>query len=252
MKYLVGEISDNQQITDDIWVLRVTCGTVEAKAGQFYMLKSWDTEQTLMRPISVFKAEEGCRWFMYRVVGLGTRRMSLLEAGDQIRLLGPCGNGYPCESLKGRVALLGGGVGIPPLCHTAKTLQQQGVTVDAYLGYRDELFAVEDFESWCTDMFISTEHGDEGYKGFITDLLKPERYDAVLTCGPEVMMRKVAAMCAEKGVACYCSLEHRMACGIGICLVCVCKIKAEEEGIPFEHKRCCKDGPVFDSKEVIW
>ena len=179
MKYFVGEIADNQQITDDIFVIRVLCETVEAKAGQFYMLKSWDTEQTLMRPISVFKAEEGCLRFMYRVIGQGTRRMSLLESGDAIRLLGPCVNGYPVENIKGRVALVGGGVGIPPLCHTAKTLQQQGVTVDAYLGFRDELFAVEDFEPWCTDMFISTEHGDEGYKGFITDLLKPDGMSSV-------------------------------------------------------------------------
>ena len=245
MKYLVGEISDNQRITDDILVARVTCGTVEAKAGQFYMLKSWDTEQTLMRPISVFKAEEGCLWFMYRIVGQGTSRMSLLQKGDQIRLLGPCGNGYPCDSLKGRVALVGGGVGIPPLCETAKTLQRNGVTVDAYLGYRDALFALEDFEPWCTDMFISTEHGDEGYKGFITDLLKPELYDAVLTCGPEVMMRKVAAMCAEKDVTCYCSLEHRMACGIGACLGCSIRTKSG-------MKRVCKDGPVFLSTELMW
>ena len=237
MKYLVGEVSDNQQITDDIWVVRVSCEPVEAKAGQFYMLKSWDTEQTLMRPISVFKAEEGCLWFMYRVVGQGTRRMSFLDKGDQIRLLGPCGNGYPCEQIKGRVALVGGGVGIPPLCETAKTLQRNGITVDAYLGYRDVLFAVEDFEPWCTDMFISTEKGEEGYKGFITDLLKPEQYDAVLTCGPEV--------CAEHDVTCYCSLEHRMACGIGACLGCSIRTKSG-------MKRVCKDGPVFLSTELMW
>ena len=245
MKCFVGEISDNQRITDDIYVIQVSCESVEAKAGQFYMLKSWETEQTLMRPISVFKAEEGSLWFMYRVVGQGTRRMSLLEKGDTIRLLGPCGTGYPCEQIKGRVALVGGGVGIPPLCETAKTLQRNGVTVDAYLGFRDVLFAVEDFEPWCTDMFISTEKGEEGYKGFITDLLKPEQYDAVLTCGPEVMMRKVAAMCAEHEVTCFCSLEHRMACGIGACLGCSIHTKSG-------MKRVCKDGPVFLSTELMW
>ncbi len=245
MKYLESEIVGNQRITDDIYVLCVTHHETEVRPGQFYMLKSWETEQTLMRPISVFKAEDGCIYFMYRVVGQGTKRMSLLKKGDRLRLLGPCGNGYPMENLKGRVAVLGGGVGIPPLCITAQALQKNGVTVDAYLGYRDVLFAVEDFEPWCTDMFISTEHGEEGYKGFVTDLLKPELYDAVLTCGPEVMMRKVAAMCAEKGTTCYCSLEHRMACGIGACLGCSIRTK---NGM----KRVCKDGPVFLSTDLMW
>ena len=66
------------------------------------------------------------------------------------------------------------------------------------------------------------------------------------------MMKAVSAWAEAKGLSCYVSMEQRMACGIGICLVCVCKIKAEKEGMPFDHKRCCKDGPVFDSKEVVW
>ena len=245
MKYLESTVVENRQILDDIFVLCVTYVGDDVKPGQFYMLKSWDTELTLMRPISVFQVEDGHLWFMYRTVGAGTRRMADLKTGDRIRLLGPCGNGYPCEELNGRVALVGGGVGIPPLCHTAKILQQNSVTVDAYLGFRDDLFAVGDFETWCTDMFISTERGEEGYKGFITDLLKPELYDAVLTCGPEVMMRKVAAMCAETGTTCYCSLEHRMACGIGACLGCSIRTKSG-------MKRVCKDGPVFRSTELMW
>ena len=198
-----------------------------------------------MRPISIFKAENDLLFFMYRTIGQGTRRMTELKVGDPIRLLGPCGNGYPCDEIQGKVAVVGGGVGIPPLCETAKTLQKKGNVVDAYLGFRDVLFAVEDFEPWCSDIFISTERGEEGYRGFVTDLLKPEQYDVVLTCGPEVMMRKVAAMCAEKGTTCYCSLEHRMACGIGACLGCSIRTQSG-------MKRVCKDGPVFRSSELLW
>ena len=245
MKYLESKVVENRRLTDDIFVLKVTYAGDRVRAGQFFMLKSWDTELTLMRPISVFKAEEGYLWFMYRIVGQGTRKIALLKRGGRIRLLGPCGNGYPIEEISGRAAVVGGGVGIPPLCQTAKVLQGNGITVDAYLGFRDVLFAIEDFEPWCTDIFVSTEHGDEGYKGFVTDLLKPEKYDAVLTCGPEVMMRKVAAMCAEAGVTCYCSLEHRMACGIGACLGCSIRTK---NGM----RRVCKDGPVFRSADLMW
>lgn len=245
MKCFESRVIDNQLIAEDIYVMRVERNLAEAHPGQFYMLKSWDTELTLMRPISVFKADSDALWFMYRTVGLGTQRLSLLQKDCKIRLLGPCGNGYPIGDIQGKVAVVGGGVGIPPLCETARNLQAKGLSVDAYLGFRDVLFAVEDFEPWCSDIFVSTEKGEEGYRGFVTDLLKPEIYDVVLTCGPEVMMRKVAAMCAEKGTICYCSLEHRMACGIGACLGCSIRTK---NGM----KRVCKDGPVFLSTDLLW
>jgi dihydroorotate dehydrogenase electron transfer subunit len=245
MRYFESKVIANRQITEDIFVLQVERCGAEAAAGQYYMLKSWDTELTLMRPISIFKAEPDTLHFMYRTVGKGTAKMAELKPGDKLKLLGPAGNGYPCDQISGKVAVVGGGVGIPPLCETAKTLQAKGLSVDAYLGFRDVLFAVEDFEPWCSDIFVSTEKGEEGYRGFVTDLLKPENYDVVITCGPEVMMRKVASMCAETGTTCYCSLEHRMACGIGACLGCSIRTK---NGM----KRVCKDGPVFISTDLLW
>lgn len=245
MRYIESSVVDNKRVSEDIYVLRVERNAAEARPGQFYMLKSWNTELTLMRPISIFKAEADTLWFMYRIVGLGTERLSSLQKDAKIKLLGPCGNGYPYEELQGKVAVVGGGVGIPPLCETSKILKANGVAVDAYLGYRDDLFAVEDFEPWCENIFVSTEKGEEGYKGFVTDLLDPAKYDAVLTCGPEVMMRKVAAMCAAVGTTCYCSLEHRMACGIGACLGCSIRTR---NGM----KRVCKDGPVFNAADLLW
>lgn len=241
MEYFESKVLSNTQIADDIYVLEVERKNAPAAAGQFFMLKCWDKELTLMRPISVFKAEENTLHFMYRVIGQGTRKFIELKAGDAIQLLGALGTGYPIDQFHGRVAVLGGGVGIPPLCETAKELQANGVAVDAFLGYRDKLFAVEEFEPYCDNIFVSTEIGEEGYKGFITDLLKPEQYDAVITCGPEIMMKKVAAACAEKNIPCWCSMERRMACGIGACLGCSIRTK---NGM----KRACKDGPVFPAE----
>ena len=245
MKYLERKIVENERISEDIFVLSVTWNRTKVKAGQFFMLKCWGTELTLMRPISVFSADDKLVTFMYRIVGKGTQKLSKMKPGDKLWLLGPCGNGYPCESLSGKVAVVGGGVGIPPLYYTAKTLTCSGVDVEAYLGFRDELFAVDDFSTYCENLFVSSENGPEGYHGYITDLLKPGQYDAVLTCGPEVMMRKVAKMCAETGTDCYCSLEHRMACGLGACLGCSIRTK---QGM----KRVCKDGPVFKSTDLLW
>ncbi|MCR4965371.1 MAG: dihydroorotate dehydrogenase electron transfer subunit [Bacteroidales bacterium] len=238
MKYFESTVESNIQITDDIYVMTVLRHEAKASAGQFFMLKCWDKELTLMRPISVYQASEEHLLFMYRLVGEGTRKLAALKNGDSISLLGALGNGYPLDQIHGRIAVVGGGVGIPPLSLTTKMLQAQGETVDAYLGYRDEIFAVEAFEPYCRDIFISSEKGPEGYRGFITDLLKAEQYDAVLTCGPEVMMRKVAQICSEKNVTCWCSMEHRMACGIGACLGCSIPTT---EGM----RRVCKDGPVF-------
>lgn len=244
MKYFTSSVINQTRLTEDIFVLTVERHGAPAAAGQFFMLKCWDKELTLMRPISIFKADENMLSFMYRVVGQGTRKLSELNAGDTIQLLGALGTGYPIGQMYGKVALVGGGLGIPPLCQTAKELTLHGVHVDAYIGYRDQLFAVEDFEPHCQGIYISTETGNEGYHGFITDLLKPEQYNAVFTCGPEVMMRKVAAMCAEKQTACWCSMEHRMACGIGACLGCSIRTTGG-------MKRVCKDGPVFRADEIF-
>ena len=178
MKYFESEVIGNEQITEDIFVLCVARKDAEVHAGRFFMIKCWDSELTLMRPISLFRSDDRHLWFMYRIVGKGTRRLSELQEGDSLELMGPCGNGFPCEALSGRIAVVGGGVGIPPLCETAKTLKQCGVDVDAYLGFKDELFAVEEFEPWCQDIFVTTEKGEEGYRGFVTDLLHPEQYDA--------------------------------------------------------------------------
>ncbi|MCQ2284483.1 MAG: dihydroorotate dehydrogenase electron transfer subunit [Bacteroidales bacterium] len=244
MNYFESNVISNKQLTDDIFVLEVERKDATAAAGQFFMLKCWDNELTLMRPISIFKAEADTLHFMYRVIGKGTQRLSQLHKGDKLQLLGALGTGYPIQQVHGRIALVGGGLGIPPLCQTAKELAAHGAEVVAHIGYRDKLFALEDFKPYCKDVLFSIEKGEIGYHGFVTDLLKPEQFDAVFTCGPEIMMRKVAAMCAEKGVACWCSMENRMACGIGACLGCSIKTT---EGM----KRCCKDGPVFRAETLF-
>ena len=240
MKYFKTNVLQNIHLAEDIYVLTVERHSANATAGQFFMLKCWDHELTLMRPISVYMATEETLSFMYRVVGKGTLQLTRLQPGNSMMLLGGLGNGYPLEQLHGHIAVVGGGVGIPPLCLTAKMLQANGTQVDAFLGYRDQLFAVEAFEPFCHDIFVSSEVGPEGYCGYITDLLKADQYDAVLTCGPEVMMRKVAQLCANSQTPCWCSMEQRMACGIGACLGCSIPTT---EGM----RRVCKDGPVFSS-----
>ena len=93
-------------------------------------------------------------------------------------------------------------------------------------------------------IYAATDSGSEGHHGLVTDLLDVSNYDIVLTCGPMVMMRGVAKLCAAAGVPCLASLEKKMACGLGACLGCTCHTKIGPVTV-------CKDGPVFNAQEVF-
>ena len=238
MQFYTSKIFAQKKLATDIYHLTVIKNEETVAPGQFYMLKMEDNSLSLMRPISVYNVENEQLHFLYKVVGKGTEWLSKLNKGDKIELLGTLGNGFPCNEVSGRIALVGGGIGIPPLFETAKKLSKNGCSVDVFLGYKDELFAFEPFATVCENIFIASENGIEGFKGFITDIFFPKNYNAVFTCGPEIMMIKVKKLCDTHQIPVWLSMENRMACGIGACLVCTCKTT---EGM----KRCCKDGPVF-------
>ncbi|HPE40119.1 MAG TPA: dihydroorotate dehydrogenase electron transfer subunit [Bacteroidales bacterium] len=244
MKYSKLKVISNKKISTDIFVLKIANYCDNIQPGQFYMIKSWDEQLPLLRPISVYNVEVDTIHFMYRIVGEGTSKMSLLKKGSNIEVLGPLGNGFPIKQVKGKIALVGGGIGIPPLYETAKKLLELGNTVDIYLGYKDELFAFENFVDVAHNIFVTTENGKEGFKGYITDIFKPKNYDAVFTCGPEVMMFKVRDMSEAQNVPSWLSMEKHMACGVGACLVCNCDTKKGT-------LRTCKDGPVFLGSDLL-
>jgi len=241
MQFYPTKIISQKKIAHDIFHLTVEKKDEIIVPGQFYMLKAWDDSWPLMRPISIYSVENEVLHFLYKVVGRGTKWLSTLKKGRIIELLGPLGNGFPCQEVSGKVALVGGGIGIPPLFEAAKQLTKNGCKVDVFLGYKEKLFALEPFIGVSENIFIAVENGVEGYKGFITDIFHAENYSAVFTCGPEIMMMKVKELCNVCQVPVWLSMENRMACGIGACLVCTCKTI---EGM----KRCCKDGPVFHGK----
>lgn len=220
----------------------------EPRAGQFYMLRAWaaDERPVLSRPISVHDAEGDTVTFLYQVKGEGTQKLADLVAGDTLTLTGPCGNGFDVAgaAAAGRVAVLGGGIGTAPLLLLCKELAAAGCKPDLMVGFRDEPYGMEAFEPYCNSIGIATDSGAAGHHGLVTDLLDPKQYDLVLTCGPTVMMRGVAKLCAAAGTPCKASLENKMACGLGACLGCTCHTKVGP-------KTVCKDGPVFDAGEVF-
>ena len=150
-----------------------------------------------------------------------------------------------------KAILFGGGIGVPPMLELARRLDCHRNVV---VGYRNsQTFLKEDFEAVAdTDVYIATEDGSVGAKGNVLDAVKQEKVEAdvIFACGPTPMLRAIKAYALENDIPCYVSLEEKMACGIGACLACVCKSTEIDDHSQVKNKRVCKEGPVFNVKEV--
>ena len=248
----MANIVSIKNITDNICDMVLKCPDIvkNARAGQFIELYPDNGENILARPISICKidkAEETIR-IVFQIVGKGTKQFSELKTGDKIRVLGPCGNGYEFSEANNTTILVGGGIGIPPLLEACNQIKGQKIVV---LGFRSEAFLVNEFEEAGAKVYIATDDGSAGFKGNVVELLKHENIkgDVIYSCGPKIMLKSLSAWAKENNTTCYVSMEERMACGIGACVGCVVQIK---DGDGFIYKKVCKDGPVFNSEEVLW
>ena len=238
----VEKIYENVEISEDIYKLSIK-GKFNVVPGQFFMLKVGELEPLLPRPISVYDVDDTKISFLYTVVGRGTKLLSKLAKNDEVQIMGPLGNGFDIENIKGKIAVVSGGIGIAPLIYLIKKLTD--CEIDLYAGFRTVDYSVDYVGKYVNKIYLSTESGKKGHKGYITEMIDPRKYQAVICCGPEIMMKKVISLCNDTKVPVFVSMENHMACGIGACLVCTCKTK---DG----NKRTCKDGPVFDGKDLIF
>ncbi len=248
---LTARVVSQEALAGDIYSMWIQADSMAkaARPGQFISVYTRDASRLLPRPISICEIdrEGGKLRIVYRVVGAGTEEFSRYQAGDDIVIMGPLGNGFPLDD--GRKAfLVGGGIGIPPMLQLAKELNCQKQMV---LGYRDDLFLNEEFAPY-GDVYVATEDGSAGTKGNVLDAIKEQglKADVIYACGPTPMLRALKAYAEENGIQCWLSLEERMACGIGVCLACVCKSREVDEHTHVHNKRICKDGPVFLAQEV--
>ena len=210
--------------------------------------------QPLRCPLSFQYAdkEAGTVELWYAVVGDATRRMSEWTEGMKSDLLGPGGHGWSVPEAGSRMLLVAGGIGVPPVLCLARLLAERGVKFDVAMGSAsyNTLVGVNEFKQLGAEsVHVCTDDGSCGYHGFCTDpaaaLLGEHTYAGVATCGPEIMMKKVAHMAHEAGVPCEVSLERMMSCGFGACNTCNVETKDGMKG-------ACTCGPIFDAEEVVW
>lgn len=245
-------IVSQQCIGTDIYdmVLSFPKGAKEARPGQFIAMYCEDGTKLLPRPISIcgIDAEAGTLRVVYRIAGEGTRLFSQMKAGDSLEVMGPLGNGFTMKDKK--AIIVGGGIGIPPMLELTKQLDCEKTVV---LGYRDELFLKEEFEA-CANVAVATEDGSAGTRGTVIDAIKAAQVsgEIIYACGPMPMLKALAEYADAHGMEAQISLEERMACGIGACLGCICKTKEKDHHTNVNNTRICKDGPVFDAKEVVF
>lgn len=245
-------VVSQKEIGKDIFdmVLSFPKGAKEARPGQFLAMYCNDATKLLPRPISIcgIDAEAGTLRVVYRIAGEGTREFSKMKQGDTLEVMGPLGNGFTMK--EGKAILVGGGIGIPPMLELAKQLSAEKTVV---LGYRDELFLKDEFEK-TAEVAVATEDGSFGTKGTVIDAIRENAItgDIIYACGPMPMLKALAEYAREHNMEAQISLEERMACGIGACLGCICKTKEKDHHTNVNNSRICKDGPVFDAKEVVF
>jgi len=219
-----------------------------AKPGQFVMaLCGNSTDPLLRRPISFHDIDRkrSIVTLMFKVLGNGTRYLSMLKKGDKLDLIGPLGNTFSIASARSTPVLIGGGAGIAPLLPLGRTYKKRAIVIIG-TNTRSAMLAEEEFKASGCRVMVTTDDGTSGVKGTVLDALKTikEKDLKIFACGPRPMIKTLQFYCASRNIDCEVSLEEWMACGIGACYGCTVETRKG-------YKKVCSDGPVFDIKELI-
>jgi len=254
MTHNACKIVSNQEIAPDIFEIVLDTRDFPMSApGQFVMIYLDRGELLLPRPISICRQEKNITLLVYKVAGNGTEYMSTLKSGDALRITGPLGNGFTIKEGLKKIALIGGGIGIPPMVSIFDKLKGKDIEIDVFLGFKKEHFLTnlfsgahlrvisEDIDAFAKQPYPS---GDVFAKsGNPITLLAHygADYDEIYACGPKPMLAALSRYAEDKNVPLQVSLEERMACGIGVCMGCV---------TPPSYMKICCVGPVFYSDKV--
>ncbi len=219
--------------------------------GQFFMIRLCSGNDPLLRRAFSLHAWIGKNRFqiLYRIKGIGTKILSEIQKGQTIDVLGPLGNGFPKRKAE-RHVLVAGGIGIAPLIGLAETMDEKD-KLSFFMGFRTktEAICLDRVNKMAASVSVATEDGSLGQKGTVIDILNKNlnniKSTIIYACGPRNMLKRVSDVALRHAIDAYLSMEEYMACGLGSCLGCVIRTT---QG----YKRVCKEGPIFDHREIVW
>lgn len=254
-----AHVLKQRSVTEEYRVLTLEAPVIapQVRPGQFVHVRIPHLETAVLRrPFSVYRADGSSLAVLYKTVGKGTRALSAVAEGDRISVIGPLGNGFPDPAPECLPVLVAGGYGVAPLSLLVSRCSQRGIVFIGGASAGDILCA-DDFREQDWDVRISTEDGSIGARGLVTDILDewlesrtgspaPEFF----VCGPDGLLEAVGGRAVAGKWNAWLSLDKHMGCGVGACLACVQKIRDATGNV--ELKRVCKDGPVFESREIVW
>lgn len=250
-----GEILQNKMVAKDTWFMVIKSAALagQSKPGHFVNVRVADSDTPLLRrPMSLhfIDTEQGAIGLLYLVVGTGTARMSRLQVGESIDLIGPLGNGFHLNFPGQRALVVGGGIGMAPLLPLVMALKSAGKDVRVLCGVRDQEYLPDlgTYNRLGVEVQVCSDNGSIGREGFVTGLLEENLtqggWNYLYACGPKPMLAAVEKLAATYHIAGEISTEERMGCGLGICLSCSCDTTLGAK------KKVCVDGPVFRLGEL--
>ena len=258
MKQEKSTVLEHHNFQGEYRILRIAAPAVgpQVKPGQFLHLQIPGLgERILRRPFSIYQADAEAVAILYKAVGRGTAAMTSLQVGQTVDIIGPLGNGYP-EGAEGKVpVLVAGGYGNAALYLKAAALKTKGT---AFFGGRSaiDILCIKEFEELGWEVQSTTDDGSLGTKGLVTAAFDPwlKKQNAesleLFVCGPNPMLKAMGDRAIENNFTAWLSMDENMACGVGACLTCVIKRRTTDGG--WEWARCCKDGPIFEAREILW
>ena len=254
-----GKVISNKKVKPGYFLMGIRCPSIakKAKPGQFLTIRCGSDSATtplLRRPFGFHRISASGFEILCEIVGKGTRFLSGLKPGDKVDILGPLGNGFSVRKGDKNFIIVAGGIGVAPLASLAESLTRiKKAEVYAIIGARSKksLLCEDHFNNIGIKTMIATDDGSYGKRCFATDILneflkiKRGFRPTIFACGPEPMLKAITHIAEKRGLECYASLEENIACGVGACLGCAIRTRSG-------YKLVCKDGPVFDIKEIIW
>jgi len=248
---LVSTVKLKEHLTDGIFRLTLYAPEIAriSKPGQFVNVKVSDYfDPLLRRPFSICDVDGEYIKLIFNITGRGTKILAELKQGDEIDLLGPLGRGFEVDDDFDVALIVAGGLGVAPFPFLVKILKERGKMIVSYVGARTKEQVVFD---GLENVNVATDDGSAGFKGTVVELVKLSILNLdsskikIFGCGPTPMLKSLVKLCDEYNLKCEVSVETAMACGTGLCQGCVVTTR------DFNYKLACKDGPVFNAREIL-